>query len=45
MGGARGDGNLMSAVAGPDAICLRTPVRTHGAGKATVADFVVEAGD
>jgi GH15 family glucan-1,4-alpha-glucosidase len=39
------DGNLMSAVAGPDAICLRTPVRTHGAGKATVADFVVEAGD
>jgi GH15 family glucan-1,4-alpha-glucosidase len=33
------------AVAGPDAVVLETPVHTHGAGKATVADFVVEAGD
>jgi GH15 family glucan-1,4-alpha-glucosidase len=33
------------AVAGPDAVMLATPVATHGAGKATVADFVVEAGD
>jgi GH15 family glucan-1,4-alpha-glucosidase len=41
----RVDDETLSAVAGPDAICLRTPVRTHGAGKATVADFVVEAGD
>jgi GH15 family glucan-1,4-alpha-glucosidase len=40
----RKDGALR-AVAGPDAICLRTPVRTHGAGKSTVADFVVETGD
>ena len=39
-----GDG-LIHAVAGPDAIVLETPVTTHGAGKATVADFVVEAGD
>jgi GH15 family glucan-1,4-alpha-glucosidase len=33
------------AVAGPDAVVLETPVPTHGAGKATVADFVVEAGE
>ena len=37
--------SLIHAVAGPDAVLLETPVRTHGAGKATVADFVVEAGD
>lgn len=42
--GRAGDETLR-AVAGPDAICLRTPVHTHGAGKATIADFVVEAGD
>jgi GH15 family glucan-1,4-alpha-glucosidase len=42
--GRDGDGSLR-AVAGPDAIVLRTPVHTHGAGKATVADFVVEAGE
>jgi GH15 family glucan-1,4-alpha-glucosidase len=41
----RGDDGIVSAVAGPDAICLITPVHTHGAGKATVADFVVEAGE
>ena len=35
----------LRAVAGPDALFLRTPVHTHGAGKTTVADFVVEAGD
>ena len=29
----------------PTRSCLRTPVHTHGAGKATVADFVVEAGE
>jgi GH15 family glucan-1,4-alpha-glucosidase len=37
------DGGLR-AVAGPDALILQTPARTHGAGKSTVADFVVEAG-
>ena len=40
----RSDGGLR-AVAGPDAVMLRTPVSTHGAGKTTVADFVVEAGE
>ena len=35
----------LRAVAGPDAILLRTPVHTHGADRTTVADFVVEAGD
>src|SRR3954468_3852931 len=38
-----GDGRI-HAVAGPDAIVLECGVPTHGAGKATVADFVVEAG-
>ncbi len=37
--------DALVAVAGPDAVCLRTPVHHHGAGKSTVADFVVEAGD
>jgi GH15 family glucan-1,4-alpha-glucosidase len=41
----RADDLALSAIAGPDAICFRSPVHTHGAGKATVADFVVEAGD
>jgi len=35
----------LHAIAGPDAMVLHTSVRTHGAGKSTVADFVVEAGD
>src|SRR6476661_3597891 len=38
------DGGLR-AVAGPDALILQTPTRTHGAGRSTVADFVVEAGE
>ena len=33
------------AVAGPDAVWLRTPVETHGENLATRADFVVEPGD
>jgi GH15 family glucan-1,4-alpha-glucosidase len=41
----RSEDGTLHAVAGPDAICLRTPVRTHGADKATIADFVVQAGD
>ncbi len=32
------------AIAGPDAVMLRTPAPTHGAGKSTVSDFVIEAG-
>ena len=35
----------LRAVAGPDAVVLRTPVDTHGANNSTVADFIVEAGD
>ena len=35
----------LRAVAGPDAMLLRTPVHTHGAGRTTIADFVVEAGE
>ena len=38
------DGTL-SAVAGPDALYLHTPVSTHGEGLTTVADFTVSAGD
>ncbi len=40
----RSDGGLR-AIAGPDALFLHSPVETHGAGPATVADFVLEAGD
>lgn len=32
-------------IAGPDSVWLRTPVRTHGEGFRTVADFEVSAGD
>jgi GH15 family glucan-1,4-alpha-glucosidase len=38
-------GGVIRAVAGPDAILLEAGVPTHGAGKATVADFVVGAGE
>ncbi|MEZ5321691.1 MAG: glycoside hydrolase family 15 protein [Microthrixaceae bacterium] len=40
----RTDGAL-GAVAGPDALELRTPVRTHGEAMTTVATFEVAAGD
>jgi GH15 family glucan-1,4-alpha-glucosidase len=39
-----GDGWL-SAVAGPDAVLLRTPVRTHGRDLTTIAEFTVGPGD
>ena len=32
------------AVAGPDALCLRTPVDVHGEDLTTVAEFVIEPG-
>ncbi|MGH9164998.1 MAG: glycoside hydrolase family 15 protein, partial [Acidimicrobiales bacterium] len=35
----------MSAVAGPDALCLRTPVDTAGEAFTTVAEFTVAAGE
>ncbi|GAA3351108.1 glycoside hydrolase family 15 protein [Amorphoplanes nipponensis] len=40
----REQGDLV-AVAGPDAVWLRTPVETHGENMATRADFTVAAGD
>jgi GH15 family glucan-1,4-alpha-glucosidase len=38
-------GGLLSAVAGPDAVWLDTPVPLHGEDFATVAEFEVAAGD
>jgi GH15 family glucan-1,4-alpha-glucosidase len=38
-------GDHLAAVAGPDAVCLRTPVLVEGADHSSVADFVVNAGD
>ncbi|HEV2075103.1 MAG TPA: glycoside hydrolase family 15 protein, partial [Thermoleophilaceae bacterium] len=40
----RAEGSLL-AVAGPDALTLRSEVETHGEGMTTVADFEVRAGD
>ena len=37
--------DALVAVAGPDALCLRSPIETHGEGMSTAADFTVEAGD
>ncbi|WP_197503251.1 glycoside hydrolase family 15 protein [Mycobacterium sp. E740] len=39
----RSDGGV-SAIAGPDAVWLRTPVQTHGHGLTTVAEFTVAEG-
>ena len=33
------------AIAGPDAICLRTPVETHGENMTTVSEFTVASGE
>lgn len=38
------DGDL-EAIAGPDALILRTPVKTHGEDLTTVADFTVTEGE
>ena len=35
----------LEAIAGPDALILRTPVRTHGENLTTIADFTVTAGE
>ena len=37
--------NALTAVGGPDGLCLRTPVRTQGEGQTTVARFNVSAGE
>ncbi|HTL31772.1 MAG TPA: glycoside hydrolase family 15 protein, partial [Kofleriaceae bacterium] len=36
---------VLTAVAGPDGLALRTPVATHGENLTTVAEFVVRAGE
>ncbi len=41
----REDATVMSAVAGPDAVWLDTPVRLHGHDLTSVAEFEVAAGD
>jgi GH15 family glucan-1,4-alpha-glucosidase len=41
----RNDDGVLRAVAGPDAIALHTPVTLTGTDHATVAEFVVGAGD
>jgi GH15 family glucan-1,4-alpha-glucosidase len=37
--------NALTAVGGPDALCLHTPVAHHGRDLTTVAEFVVGAGE
>jgi GH15 family glucan-1,4-alpha-glucosidase len=37
--------DALVAIAGPDGLCLRTPVEAHGEQMTTVSDFVVEAGE
>jgi GH15 family glucan-1,4-alpha-glucosidase len=37
--------DALVAVAGPDALCLWSPVDTHGEGMTTVAEFTLEPGD
>jgi len=37
--------DALLAVAGPDALVLRTPIELHGVGFATVGEFTVRAGD
>jgi len=39
------DGEQMLAVAGPDAVRLRTPAPTHGHEWSTISEFTVRAGD
>lgn len=41
----RQDGDELAAVAGPDAVWLRTPVPLHGEHLSTVAEFEVAAGE
>ena len=38
------DGTLL-AVAGPDALCFRTPVEVHGEGMTSVSEFTVRPGE
>jgi GH15 family glucan-1,4-alpha-glucosidase len=42
---SRFDGDTRLAVAGPDALCIRTPVHTRGENMRTVSDFAIEEGE
>jgi GH15 family glucan-1,4-alpha-glucosidase len=41
----RSDGDTRLAIAGPDALCLRTPAPTRGERMQTLSDFTVEEGE
>ena len=41
----RFDGDTRLAIAGPDALCIRTPAHTRGENMRTVSDFAVEEGE
>jgi GH15 family glucan-1,4-alpha-glucosidase len=40
----RSIGDALVATAGPDALCLRSPVETHGEDMTTVSEFILEPG-
>jgi GH15 family glucan-1,4-alpha-glucosidase len=42
---SRVDGDTRIAIAGPDALCIRTPVRTRGENMRTVSNFTIEEGE
>jgi len=41
---SRFDGDTRLAIAGPDALCIRTPAHTRGENMRTVSDFAIEEG-
>jgi GH15 family glucan-1,4-alpha-glucosidase len=41
----RTDGHMRVAIAGPDALCFRTPAATRGERMSTLSDFTVEEGE
>src|SRR5258708_6207708 len=41
----RREGDARFAVAGPDALCFRTPAHTRGEDMRTVSDFAIEEGE
>jgi GH15 family glucan-1,4-alpha-glucosidase len=42
---SRVDGDTRIAIAGPDALCVRTPVHTRGENMRTVSSFAIEEGE
>ena len=41
----RREGDTRFAVAGPDALCFRTPAHTRGENMQTISEFVIEEGE